>query len=486
MKSLNKTPRLPFKLLNIRDGFAANSSSTHSLLILREDDKISYRDEDWDFTGEPFQVSTKEGKLTYLWAGVRRALRDEVGHHNAAIILDKMGIRPHVDGRTVAGAAWIDIPSEWTGSHPNLEFLAALRDALERDDTVILGESDDHDYRYAYDRSIPFYSFDDSSSDGAVIRYDPKARCWTQFSRATGMKFRFSIEDTETPTKGSLPELVDLKITNWCDIGCKACYQGSTRSGRHANVEYLEKVVEALASHQVFEVAIGGGEAVGHPWFGELATSLRENHIIPNLTTRRLDWLAANPDIVAKLGAVAYSTETAAGVDDYAKVPMPKDVQRVVQVIDGLVPPAELKEIFRRAFSHNMRVTLLGYKTTGRGARYASKLVAAPWYEWYTEAWFSRWLFSIDTALARQYSAEIERLDATPYSYHTEEGAWSCYIDAVAGKLGPSSYSHPETMADLDDPNRLGELFWNLTPEDGSEPNPNTARAVPVAISRRR
>lgn len=69
------------------------------------------------------------------------------------------------------------------------------------------------------------------------------------FDRRNGTKLRFAIGSY---TKATRPELVDIKITDWCDVGCTFCYQDSTLLGRHASWENLSYVVEELAKYRVF------------------------------------------------------------------------------------------------------------------------------------------------------------------------------------------------------------------------------------------
>ena len=59
------------------------------------------------------------------------------------------------------------------------------------------------------------------------------------------------------------PESIDVKITNYCDMGCLYCHESSTTSGTHANLERLLKIIKCLPSG--VELAIGGGNPLSHP-----------------------------------------------------------------------------------------------------------------------------------------------------------------------------------------------------------------------------
>lgn len=464
-------PQKGVRILNIRDGFAANSSSSHSLIILRPGEKIVGDNEMHEFGWDIFTLTDPDAKNNYLYYQLRAALSEKVGRVNALSILDKLGVR-ETRGEEYNGYGYVDHQSlfglvyDWTGTQVNLEFLTALRDLFAREDFVVLGGNDNGGEH-------PLFREEGHVPLGriwglAVARHDPWANVWTLFSRESGMKVRASF-DHEAPRRGGLPELVDVKITDWCDYGCVACYQGSTAKGRHADWRYLERLAESFGSHQVFEVAVGGGEATGHPEFAAFVNALADQKVIPNLTTRNLDYLRNNPEVVERLGALAFSTETADKVKEFASVEIPKGVQRTVQVIDGLVSAEEFRRICESAWENLMSVTLLGFKTTGRGGRWANKLVDSGWVKAYTEDWFRRWNFRIDTALARQYLTEIRELGAEETTFHTEEGAWSCYVDAVAQTMGASSYSPDGRYRPLENPSQLGEEFRLLEVEDGDE-----------------
>src|SRR5690606_14280546 len=121
---------------------------------------------------------------------------------------------------------------------------------------------------------------------------------------------------------------------------------------------------------------------------------------------------------------------------------------------------------------HRVRVTLLGYKTAGRGRRHADSLVPSNWVDLIRSDGAKRWLFSVDTALVRQYRSEIEALDVDPISYHSTEGAWSCYVDAPAGQIAPSSYGPASNRLDLSDPGDLVARFRALEVEDAEPVQP--------------
>lgn len=74
-----------------------------------------------------------------------------------------------------------------------------------------------------------------------------------------GTKVRKTDDDVFIPDHA---ENMDIKITNYCDIGCPFCHEGSALNGCHADI-LNQKFIDTL--HEYQEVAIGGGDATSHP-----------------------------------------------------------------------------------------------------------------------------------------------------------------------------------------------------------------------------
>ncbi len=81
------------------------------------------------------------------------------------------------------------------------------------------------------------------------------------------------------------PESIDVKITNYCDLGCDYCHESSTTEGKHADLDKLLEVLSDLPSG--VELAIGGGNPLSHPGLVEFLTKLKERGIYANLTVNQ-------------------------------------------------------------------------------------------------------------------------------------------------------------------------------------------------------
>ncbi len=207
-----------------------------------------------------------------------------------------------------------------------------------------------------------------------------------------------------------------------------------------------------LRKRQVWEVALGGGEPTMHPEFLDILQVFVDEHVVPNFTTRSTKWMESPiraRRIMSLVGGVAFSVDTAKDVERYAAAiddaGLNLDYNRrpfSFQYVVGTGDEHALVDVARAVKNTDHRLTLLGYKTTGRGnsltpyeVNWAAVLKDLEMYQ-----------VSIDTALAQRSQRMLQGVD--PRSYFTQEGKHSCYIDAVAGMVGPSSYA-PELMQPL-------------------------------------
>ena len=71
-----------------------------------------------------------------------------------------------------------------------------------------------------------------------------------------GTKIRETEDDEFVP---AFAENMDIKICNFCDMGCPFCHEGSTTDGKFGDI-LNEKFINTLHPYQ--EVALGGGDAM--------------------------------------------------------------------------------------------------------------------------------------------------------------------------------------------------------------------------------
>jgi hypothetical protein len=259
-----------------------------------------------------------------------------------------------------------------------------------------------------------------------------------------------------SPVKAASPELVDIKLTDACpyERDCGFCYMGSTTKGKTASKVSVMGVLTALAELGVFEVALGGGEPTLWPGFEDTLRFCRSVGIVPNFTSRNYGVFRRHPNWLELIGSVAFSVN-----DDVALAKVVKEISALgynemqkisIQCIPEILPVEMLKRILSEAARLRIRVTLLGYKETGRGQKFEGRYSrAAGW--WIPVAAEHKYLrLAIDTVLAEECEEELLAAGVPGWSFTTSEGAYSMYIDAVEGRCGPSSYIAPESMDEVD------------------------------------
>jgi MoaA/NifB/PqqE/SkfB family radical SAM enzyme len=470
---------------SVRAGFATNSSSSHSIIFLpggAADDDV-----DGNFGWDYFTAGSQEAKLRYLAITVNDGMRRFTTKEIAALVtkewlgvggFDKVDKWGGVEAGYIDHQSMLSLPSTWDEKALHKGFVEAFRDFLLQDEVVILGgnDNDEHEHHLLELGTRACSAIPQEGPAGMVTRWDEKYKFWTLFNRNSGTKTRMSFdnngEETKKVTRASTPELVDLKITDYCPMGCEFCYQDSTPEGEHAREYHLQGVVSSLRDLKVFEVAIGGGEPTLHPKFLEIMEMIRQRKIVPNFTTKRLDWLRKaefRERALSACGAFAYSATSAKEARESIQFLDEYNVDNWkfnIQLVLGVVPEPEVEEIMNLCGENGIRLTLLGYKTTGRG----DKFPPLQYRDWLNAALRTRekhpWRFQlgVDTVLAARFDEQLREMGIDDRFYETKEGRFSMYIDAVKGVAGPSSFCASEDMKPIDLKNtwRLAEPLAEL------------------------
>ena len=490
------------RIHNIRRGFATNSSSTHSIIILPKGETLDDSEtEDCDFGWGWFTAASQAAKLDYIFltlagniGGIgqtiqwmlensapfwRSKFRDMLSS-NVSELFNKYS------KGTLDHQSMLTLPKELGRYCSNAfggidsDFAKAWTQFILDQRTVILGGNDneglDHPNMHRgacvdYGRILPVDRF---HSCMRCRKNSINGKDWfTLFDSSTGNKVRISfpvIDGANTIksltnseiVKAETPELVDIKITDYCTQGCAYCYQGSTRNGKHAYVPNIKKIATSLKELKVFEVAIGGGEPTQHPHFSKILDIFRERDIVPNFTSRSTQWLKSRqlPGIIKNMGAVAFSVNNGKGVTKFKKAAEAADIpynKIHFQYVIGTGSDNDLKSIFKAA--NGFQVTLLGYKTTGRGSTFLPQ--AKPEQDWITivkECGF--YSLGIDTALAQQYEKQLKDMKIPENTYHLLEGKFSMYIDAVNLTMAPSSYCLPSEYVAIPEDKNSHSKQW--------------------------
>lgn len=439
------------KIHKIRYGRATNSSSTHSVVFWKgagapPQDDPQGREYGWN----EFVASSEVEKRAYLdsmWATIHMDWEE----------LDRRGI-PTIDHQSV----W-NLPKEVGKDKPSKRFFDTLANYIVKNPKLfILGGSDGSDNRAVetYGAAAQQWSLasDLRYGNNSRIREDKKGKYWTLLTKGWEgpKKYRFSLDGGEVePQKAFSPELLDIKITDYCTYGCDFCYQGSTKAGKHAPLETLLEAVDLLKGMKVMEVAIGGGEPTEHPFLNEFLRGLNAAGITPNLTTKNPEWVqkyfkGQSWDERHNLG-IGLSISSAKEILDRNSLGHHAVTYHAVL---GATHPADLFDILMKA----PRVLLLDWKSTGRGAK-GPKYPVGEWVNVVKAVKALKvakdvdgdgyeWTIGIDTPLAAKYAKDLQAMGVDHTFYETQEGKFSAYWDLVKGQIGPSSYD-PARMVPL-------------------------------------
>lgn len=476
-------------VLRYRLGHGCNSSSSHSLVLLKGDDAACRDDPPEDagtFGWKEFALRTPEAKIVYLAAQIASQPSAIVGGYGQFVAEGLL----HEYRRRCAPALQIpDMPEELYVDHQSVwalpcrlqacheplclhtEFLFALMKGVLQRCAIHGGNDNDEGAHVFSDVDVPLPT---DQFPYVSLRVRKDAHGWTLFDRRTGDRWDVPHDvlqpadaDAVAPECYTRPALVDVKITDYCGRGCSFCYQDSTPRGTHASIESVRNVANFLAEMEVFEVAIGGGEPADHPDLAAVLDVFANYNILANVTTRVpgkiLVWEHCTGRAIARAtGAVAFSTEQPRDVQPFAECLRTfnmharstrraaglDDVAGVVQVVVGTTPSATTREIVEAARGAGLHTTLLGWKSTGRGRAGPSHDVRAA--DMLDLVLGHGRSVCVDTALIKAWHTDLVAAGADSRSYFTQEGAFSMYVDAVRDLVGPSSYA-PERLMSLAD-----------------------------------
>lgn len=177
-----------------------------------------------------------------------------------------------------------------------------------------------------------------------------------------GTKIRETKDDEFIP---AFAENMDIKICNYCDMGCKFCHEGSTINGKFGNI-LNEKFIDTLHPYQ--EVAIGGGDATSHPDLIPFLKKLKEQKVIANMTVNQIHFEKKH-ELIKKLVdekliyglGVSLVNPTKHFIELIKRYP-----NAVIHVINGVLKPSDIKALE----NNNLKMLILGYKHLRRGNEY--------------------------------------------------------------------------------------------------------------------
>lgn len=468
-------------ITNIRYGFATNSSSTHSLVFRSDlhDGDVGSGEFGWGF----WTAASPEARKLYSATLLKHSLAGRVSPELAVLIASGASGIPvaELEESCIDHQSTILIPCPHPGPwyykdtvDVSLPFWRDLDRYLTQPGLAILGGNDNGgDEHPSGDREndaslrIPKDSDDEN---WYAVKHEVNGY-WALFNKRNGTKYRVKFErNPAPPQKADNPELVDLKITDYCTVPrtatCAGCYQNSGVNGKHADYDYVLGILFELSQNGCFEIALGGGEPTSHPRFWDIVDKVASLGMKPNFTTRNISFMTPeffDGEQFEKLGGIALSVETEAEARSAVeKLPfITRGSSRVIdyavsaaisfQIVDGMVSKEEFLKILDLCCQHHIRLTILGHKMTGRAT---APLHSFNWLETFLE-WKEqprKWCnLGVDTTIAKKFGPELLKAGVSSKYFELHEGKFSCYIDAVAKKMGPSSFCAVTEFAQIPD-----------------------------------
>ena len=251
-----------------------------------------------------------------------------------------------------------------------------------------------------------------------------------------GTKVRYCDDDSFCAT---FPESIDVKITNYCDVGCPMCHEDSSTDGMHGDL-----------SHPFFgtlvagtELALGGGNPLAHPQLEGFLLRMKAQGVVCNLTVNQrhfmqqrtfLDRLCRSK-LVHGVGISVLNESNLDSIINFANA----YPHCVIHLIAGVAS----SNLWAKLANKGLKVLVLGYKNFGRGKAYYSNQVGQNLHE----------LQSNITTVAKHFASvsfdnlAIEQLDLANQldanffdkHYMGDDGDFTMYIDLVKQQFAISS-----------------------------------------------
>jgi len=251
-------------IYNVRLGLATNSSSLHKLCFLPEN--MEAMDHTGCEGGDPrdqgsfhwnyFTAASPAAKMRYLAAMLKERLFNQLPYEIACAVMESWlpeAVWDDEDG--IDHQSFMFLPSGFGSKLPDKQFLDELKAYFMQDRLAILGGNDNTQARHYLDTGDNTFHLPIPRDTGLyhtnfVCRYDDQYKYWTLFSTADGAKLRFRLDVSpedmqDVPEKAYAPELVDLKITDYCPYGCQYCVPPET------------KILTPFGYKQIDEIQVG-------------------------------------------------------------------------------------------------------------------------------------------------------------------------------------------------------------------------------------
>ncbi len=238
------------------------------------------------------------------------------------------------------------------------------------------------------------------------------------------------------------PESIDVKISDYCDLGCRYCHESSTKKGEHGDLNKLLDVIKDLPAG--VELAIGGGNPLSHPDIVSFLTEIKRRGLIANITVNQghideyfsmIEYFIKD-DLVKGVGISVTSKK----MDDIKRLKTLSD-NIVYHVIAGVNKVEIVDELIQLG---SCKVLVLGYKQFGFGVNYYNENIEKEIKRWYMylPKYVGKCILSFDNLAIEQLN--IKRLftdEGWDKFFMGQDFCFTMYIDAVKQEYAPTSRS---------------------------------------------
>lgn len=277
-----------------------------------------------------------------------------------------------------------------------------------------------------------------------------------------GTKIRETEDDEFIP---EFAENMDIKISNYCDMDCKFCHEGSTKNGKHGDI-LNQRFIETLHPYQ--EVALGGGDATSHPDLIPFLHKLKDRKVVVNMTVNQRHF-EQKQELIKKLvdGKLIYGLGVSLvnPTDEFISL-IQQYPNAVIHVINGILKPSDVEMLSDK----NLKMLILGYKQLRRGGEWYSEdheniIIKQMWLKENLGGIIERFkVVSFDNLAIDQL--EVKRLmsqEEWDEFYMGDDGSMTYYIDMVEQKFARSSTADFDKRYDLLD--SVDEMFKKIVSE---------------------
>jgi len=247
------------------------------------------------------------------------------------------------------------------------------------------------------------------------------------------------------------PESIDLKITNYCDLGCPFCHEHSTLRGKHGNPDKIISRLQGLP--EGIELAIGGGNPLDFPNIVEFFSRLNELGFIVNMTVNS-EHLIQEKYIKIIDNIFHNRLINGLGISGSTKN---KYISYDNTVNHFIIGEQSLEEFQNISKIYN-KILLLGYKTYGRGHKYfqskqgeriRKNILVFNEYFKHPNRQYPFNIVSFDNLAINQLNLKENMKDFEDF-FMGEDGEFTMYYDGVTDTYAKSSTSIRMKFSNID------------------------------------